>query len=112
MKKIFLSLLFLPTIQLLMAAPVGLNQARMQAGKFLSSAVADGMMRQASGQKLTLAYSARQGNDNTLYVFNREGNAGYVVVSGDDRTTPVLGYCDRGSFSITTRYRVFRTTVE
>lgn len=101
MKKIFLSLLFLPTIQLLMAAPVGLNQARMQAGKFLSSAVADGMMRQASGQKLTLAYSARQGNDNTLYVFNREGNAGYVIVSGDDRTTPVLGYCDRGSFSIT-----------
>lgn len=100
MKRIFLSLLFLPATQLLMAAPVGLDQARQQAGSFLTSAVASKVMRQAPGERLTLAYSAKQGNDNTLYVFNREGGAGYVVVSGDDRTVPVLGYTDRGSFSL------------
>ena len=99
-KQIYLSLLFLSATQLLMAAPVGLDQARQQAFKFLTSAVADKVLRQAPGKQLTLAYSSSQGKDNTIYVFNREGGAGYVVVSGDDRTAPVLGYTDRGSFSL------------
>ena len=33
-----------------------------------------------------------------LYIFNTTGNRGYVIVSGDDRTIPVLGYVDQGSF--------------
>ena len=32
------------------------------------------------------------------YVFNAEGNNGYVIVSGDDRTPEILGYVDNGSF--------------
>ncbi len=32
------------------------------------------------------------------YIFNTTGNQGYVIVSGDDRTTPILGYTDSGSF--------------
>ena len=32
------------------------------------------------------------------YVFNAEGNGGYVIVSGDDRTEPVLGYVEQGTF--------------
>lgn len=32
------------------------------------------------------------------YVFNRGTSEGFVIVSGDDRTEPVLGYCDRGEF--------------
>ena len=34
------------------------------------------------------------------YVFNREGGQGYVIVSGDDMTDPVLAYSDRGSFDM------------
>ena len=30
------------------------------------------------------------------YVFNAEGDRGFVVVSGDDRTTAILGYADEG----------------
>ena len=29
------------------------------------------------------------------YVFNRENDEGFIIVSGDDKTIPVLGYCDK-----------------
>ena len=32
------------------------------------------------------------------YVFDRGTNEGFVIVSGDDQTIDVLGYCDEGSF--------------
>ncbi len=35
------------------------------------------------------------------YVFNAASNGGYVIVSGDDRTVPVLGYADNGAFDPT-----------
>ena len=35
------------------------------------------------------------------YVFNVGKDEGFVVVSGDDRTPPILGYADRGSISTT-----------
>ena len=34
------------------------------------------------------------------YVFNAGGNGGYVIVSGDDRTEPILGYVEQGSFDL------------
>ena len=33
-----------------------------------------------------------------IQVFNAADNQGFVVVSGDERTAPVLGYTDKGSF--------------
>ena len=32
------------------------------------------------------------------YVFNAGNDGGYVIVSGDDRTEPILGYVEQGSF--------------
>ncbi|MCR4592209.1 MAG: C10 family peptidase [Bacteroidaceae bacterium] len=32
------------------------------------------------------------------YVFNAGDNGGYVIVSGDDRVAPILGYVEQGSF--------------
>ena len=32
------------------------------------------------------------------YVFNAGGGDGYVIVSGDDRTEPILGYVEHGTF--------------
>ena len=34
----------------------------------------------------------------SYYVFNAEGNDGFVIVSGDDRIETILGYADKGSF--------------
>ena len=31
------------------------------------------------------------------YIFNTEADGGFVIVSGDDRTIPILGYADSGS---------------
>lgn len=54
---------------------------------------------------LTLAYKAEKPatalapkDDAYLYVFNRGLNQGFVIVSGDERTNDILGYCDHGSF--------------
>ena len=32
------------------------------------------------------------------YIFNTVGKKGFVIVSGDDRTIPILGYTDSGEF--------------
>lgn len=37
---------------------------------------------------------------NDYYVFNRDGNQGFVIVAGDDMSTPILGYSDKGSFDM------------
>lgn len=39
-------------------------------------------------------------SDNQFYVFNAEGQNGFVIVSADDRTIPVLGYADKGSLEM------------
>ena len=36
--------------------------------------------------------------DAYYYVFNAGNDGGYVIVSGDDRIEPILGYVDHGSF--------------
>ncbi len=38
--------------------------------------------------------------DNQFYVFNAENKGGFVIVSADDRTIPVLGYADKGSLEM------------
>ena len=37
-----------------------------------------------------------------LYAVNFENNEGFVIVSGDDRLVPVLGYSDQGHFDFET----------
>ena len=55
----------------------------------------------ASNVKMTLSYAGMSIKGSAdYYVFNRDGGQGYVIVSGDDMTDPVLAYCDRGSFDI------------
>ena len=42
---------------------------------------------------------AEAADENYFYVFNIGEDDGFVIVSGDDRTVPVLGYSDEGSFA-------------
>lgn len=37
-------------------------------------------------------------NTQPYYVFNAESNQGFVIVSGDDQTEPIMGYAEEGSF--------------
>lgn len=53
----------------------------------------------SAAPKLKMAIEAKSQQGATdYYVFNNEGNNGYIIIAGDDRAVPVLGYSDEGSF--------------
>ena len=55
----------------------------------------------AANVKMTLNYSGINTTGKAdYYVFNRDGGQGYVIVSGDDTTDPVLAYSYSGSFDM------------
>ena len=49
---------------------------------------------------MQLAYTSSFNGNNTYYVFNKDNNEGYVILSADDCMPPVLGVVDNGSFDI------------
>ena len=77
------------------AQSINEQQAREQAVKFLMSDSGRGGTRQAMTQEPRLEKADIRTSG--LYVFNVE-NGGFVVVSGDERTLPVLGYSTTGRF--------------
>ena len=84
------------SMQGIQANPVTVEQAKAIA------------MQKVSGKKLMgvptsvtlnhVGYSNKGTAD--YYVFNRADNQGFVIVAGDDLSTPVLGYSDSGSFDM------------
>ena len=52
------------------------------------------------GEARGFARSANPSEGEPFYVFNAEGNKGFVIVSGDDRTTEILGYSKTGQLDI------------
>lgn len=77
----------------LTAAPVSRQQARQQAEAFMNERGLP-LAQQAPHR----AARSAAADDAYYYVFNAENNRGFVVMSGDDRTVPVLGYTDEGTF--------------
>lgn len=70
------------------AKPIGDNEAAMIAAKYVKVAAT------------RPAYSAKSTNPDTrmpYFVFNDACGKGFVIVAGDDRINPVLGYSDSGS---------------
>ena len=82
-----------------LAGHVTPEQAEQSARAFLDS-------RQRAGQSARLKMARRQpmtqASDNAAYyVFNVGEDAGFVMVSGVDRTPAILGYTDSGTFDAT-----------
>lgn len=94
MKKIVLLILTVVIATMAMAEGVTQEEALQQARSFIQQREAAGSrMRRAPGAtQLTLASKV-----SGLYVFNIAGDGGFVIVSNDDRTTPILGFSDSGS---------------
>lgn len=96
MKRILHTLAFASLSLLAMGEPVDRNAAFYTAKNYLIS----------KGRALTEAKSpfraARKSKGMAesayYYVFNAEGENGYVIVSGDTRTPEILGYVEHGSF--------------
>ena len=94
-------LFFLPMFALLAqsidAMPVTVDQAMAIAKQF---GQAQPTLKAGAKANLKLSYTAMsQKGMNDFYVFNRDGNQGFVIVAGDDMSAPILGYSDRGSFN-------------
>ena len=68
------------------------EQALQQAQNFLQQTPMGMKRSQAEVPQLKMA-----GRVSGLYVFNAERNQGFVIVSNDDRTAPILGYSETGS---------------
>ena len=92
MRRIYFVLLILVAALSANANPIDRQQARQQAEKFL----------QAKGATLSgeaaRAIGRTSSSQQPLYVFNAADNRGFVIVAGDDRIEPIIGYTTQGSF--------------
>lgn len=82
-----------------LAVPVGLEQARQTAVQFVQQhfpAAQPSSLHRAA----TRLQPVTDDVDAPFYVFNIGQQQGFVIVSGDDRTVPVLGYTDHGDFDL------------
>lgn len=95
--RLFLSLVFLILTICAKAGFVNREQARAKAHHFLME---KGRNRQLmDAETRTKAVRSRgMALPDYYYVFNADGEQGFVIVSADDRTPEILGYCSEGSF--------------
>ena len=96
MRKLFVSfflsaLPFLATITV-NAEQVSKQQAMLKAQQFMPG-------KQFVETK-SFARSAGSSEGEAFYIFNAKDNQGFVIVSGDDRTQPILGYADEGQLPV------------
>lgn len=97
MKKSVLSFLCLVLCVLMaQAGPVDKQQAQQQAQAFFAKK--GKVLKKSATPHKVPRKAAGAADEAYYYVFNSEGNNGFVIVSGDDRTAPVFGYSDTGSF--------------
>ena len=87
------------------AEPLTREQARQRAAQFLSTRKGSRQLKAVDADhRLSPRRHVRKLKglaSDTLdlyYVFDRGSEQGFVIVSGDDQTTPVLGYTEQGHF--------------
>ena len=90
-KLLFLLLAFMATVAM-NAEQVSRQQALQKAKQFMPG--------KQFGNPKSFARAGSPTDQEPFYIFNAEGKKGFVVVSGDDRTEPILGYSDQGEISV------------
>ena len=99
MKRLTISFLMLSITFGVMAEPVGKQAALYTAQSYMlaKGKVINSVQKPFKAAR-NAASQATGADEAYYYVFNAGGDNGYVIVSGDDRTEPILGYVDHGSF--------------
>ena len=82
------------------AGPVSKNQAKSIAQDFLVERNPKAVLKSEPNRAAKKVKGIEADDEAYYYIFNTEGNNGFVIVSGDDRTPAVLGYSDEGSFDV------------
>ena len=54
----------------------------------------------STGKALPSARAKAPRKNDAFYIFNAKNDGGYVIVSGDDRTTEILGYAQQGHLDV------------
>ena len=96
-KHLLLIALCLVSATTVVAAPRTRQQAKSVAKDYLAGL---NLTMQDTGDSRPAARKAQAQTSEPYYVFSIAPDRGYVIVSGDDRTTPVLGYVPQGNFDI------------
>ena len=93
----FLLSMFCLCVTLANAEPIGKSQALTRAKTFLAKkGMSLGIANDVHKAPRT---SSSMEDDAYYYIFNLAEDNGFVIVSGDDRTAPILSYSDRGHFN-------------
>ena len=92
LKNMFVLLCIYMVTITMTAGNVTPEQALQQAQSFLQQAPSGMKRSQAAAPQLKMA-----GRVSGLYIFNAEQSQGFVIVSNDDRTAPILGYSQTGN---------------
>ena len=95
MKRTILSLLTFMVVMVAWADDITAQQALQQAQSFIQQRETVGSRPKrikGSPMKLTMVKQV-----SGLYLFNINNNGGFVIVSNDDRTRPILGFSDSGA---------------
>jgi len=102
MRKLIIYLCFAATFANISAKQISEAQALDKAQLFGKNATSTHLMSKArTSAIMSIAYRAMEKESdsvNYFYVFNRGTEDGYVIVSADDKSNEILGYCDQGSF--------------
>ena len=101
MKRITLSLLTLLLVSVLKAETVSKQAALFTAQSYMlaKGKTIDGQQTTVNGQRSKASsYGEAEEGQPYYYVFNAGNDGGYVIVSGDDRVEPILGYVEEGTF--------------
>ena len=97
MKRSIISFMTLCFALMATAEPIG-KQAALYTAKAYMLAKGKSINQAQTPFKAHSNATSNGQEDTYYYVFNAGDNGGYVIVSGDDRVEPILGYVDHGSF--------------
>lgn len=98
-KKLFLLVLAVMEAAVVCAGVVPVSDALQTAQDFINKhqTTKAGVRQRTAPSRLVLEQAVYRDHSD-LYIFNNNTDEGFVIVSADDRTQPILGYSDSGTF--------------
>ncbi|GEM_PF-3359641 len=96
MKKIFILLVLLAGLIHLQAGPVDTSTAYKIARNYMSSLIQD---KSQTSIKLRLI-GEKQKRQLPVYIFNLQGQKGFIIISSRDELVPILAYSTESNFSL------------
>ena len=94
MKRLLLTFLAFLAVIAMNAEQVSKQDALRKAQQFMP----DKQFKETASS--ARARSGKSDENEAFYIFNAEDKKGFVIVSGDDRTEPILGYSDTGCIDL------------